>query len=223
MKLSITHLTDEQRQQLEGNKGELTSLREELDSCVRDLSAFNADLRIAEGRQAELAGKAALDSDAAIQLAGVELQLSRLRPIVKAKTNEFSRLLAGIARRVYIAHKDTVVPIVATPFAQQLQAQYVSAARGFYFDDRRAIQMASHTDSMAVLYGWYRRPEPAIASAEDAINELRLAIEEIDNILEKKPVVDVTAQAPPPRQRTVPKRERQADPEKIANLARSQP
>ena len=194
MKLKAPTLTPGKRQQLEKTKSWLEGLQASLSAKLKEFVDLTGHLQAAQARRDEVSSKAALDSEAALQLAGLEQQIAHLSPIVKQKERilwndvEVARLQIGGVR------KDDIGDSVRVPLFQQAKDAIASANAPFFPKDRVGL-VVSHIMQESLLWRaaafYINRGAPQVPDAETAIKWLSATADEIGEILSGETLITV--------------------------------
>ncbi len=194
MKLKAPTLTPGKRQQLEKTKSWLEGLRASLSAKQKEFGELAERLQIAETRRSELSGKAALDSEAAVQLAGVEQQIAHLSPIIKLKGRILQNDVEVAGRQIGAVRKDDIGDSVRVPLFQQVKDAILHANAPFFPKDRVEL-VVSHITMESLVWRaastYINRCAPQVPDAETAIKWLAATADEIGEILSGETIITV--------------------------------
>jgi hypothetical protein len=194
MKLNLTTLTPGKRATLERIQKWMSNIATDLDAKKRHLDEMTLALETAESSKDNSEKDAALNPDAALALAGVEAQLSRLAPQVKHLQTSLEKETATAIHQVNLARSTEVRELLSGPLIEQLLAKITAALSPFLSDgwDRQgAKQILERTNQYRTISFFLNRPPIAVADFEDAIREINAFVGELNRILASETVLEV--------------------------------
>lgn len=196
LKFKLTSISDANRAALSEDKQGFKELLSELTAAQHQLRTLDAEVVKLRDTAERLDKSAARDAHAAQQLAGVEIQLSRLRSLRESQAKRLAVLLSSTSPTIYRSRRQHLAPAVMGPLMEGLKNAVADALEPFIGDRLIAGQFTGQTLSAARLSDYWRRMAPTINSAEDAASELDAAIAEIDSILSGRPFIDLDMRNP---------------------------
>ena len=188
-------LTSGKRAMLEKTAQWIKKLGSDLDAPKARLDAQNLALAEAQSRRADYEKDAALNSDAALALAGVEAQLSRLAPQVKQLQQSLERQTATAIHQANLVRSTEVRELLSGPLLEQLRDTIAAAISPFSSADwakQHANQIMQHNcPQYQQIMFWINRPPIAAVEFENAKREIDAFVGELNKILAGETLIEV--------------------------------
>lgn len=192
MKLTAPTFTPGKRQTLEKTKSWLENLRDSLAAKVIEFGDLDGRLRTAQARRAELSAKAGLDPDAALQLAGIEQQITHLGPIVKQKQRLLQNDIEVAGRQIATVRKDDIGEALGVPLFNQIK-DAIALANAPFVSKTNLQAIASEIALRSVVWdaasSYVQRCAPRVPDAETALKWLAATVDELGEILSGETII----------------------------------
>jgi hypothetical protein len=192
MNFKAPSLTTGKRASLQRTKEWLTDLLTDLESKKSRLDELNTALDAAESSKQQLEKDAALSPDAALKLAGVEAQLSRLAPEVEQLHESLERDTYTALHQVNLVRSQDVRELLVGPLIEQVVSSLASdLSRSF---GPEATQYAKQIMDRSIQYRqvmfYLNRPPIGMAEFEDAKREINAMVGELRRILAGQTLIE---------------------------------
>jgi hypothetical protein len=194
MKLNVQTLAPGKRATLERIQKWMSNIATDLDAKKTHLDEMTLALKAAESSKDNSEKDAALNPDAALALAGTEVQITRLAPQVKHLQTSLEKDTATAIHQVNLARSTEVREVISGPLIEQLLAKITAALSPFLSDgwDRQgALQIMERTNQYRAISFFINRPPIAVADFDDAKREISAFVGEINRILAGGTVLEV--------------------------------
>jgi exonuclease VII large subunit len=195
MKFKAPPLTLGKRATLERTTAWLLNLASDLDTQKASLDKLTRALEAAESRKVQSEKDAALNSDAALALAGAEAQLSRLAPQVKQLQQSLERQTETAISQVNLVKSTDLRDLLFGPLVEQLRSTIAAAISPFFAADwakQHANQIMQHNcPQYAQVMRYLNQTLPVTEEFEDAKHAIDALVGELNQILAGGTLIEV--------------------------------
>jgi exonuclease VII small subunit len=186
MKLKAPSLSTGKRAALERTLKWLINVVTDLETRKAQLDELNSALQEAQQRKKQSEKNAAVNSDAALALAGVEAQLSRLSPQVQQLRADLLGRTEVACRQANTVRGNDLRELLAGPLIDHLHTSMTTVISPFFDADwarHYARQIMQSSNQWRQIMFYLNRPPVITTEFSAAMGELNALVSEIEKIL----------------------------------------